>query len=169
MSHSPSFVNLRTYKAYSLLPLYVRRFTRTMGSGFEHVHGCTAWPWPVFRLKRTKFRFVIRAKKAQISFLITFCKKKIRTFRVVYNAFRKILHISQNFVKLCGIDLYSLPILSFKPRCGSLTTYKRFRVRAYCTSASSKLGSCQRLRCRVDHQTGSSIERRHVRLKPSSV
>ena len=84
-------------------------------------------------MKRTKFRFVFRAKKAQISFLISFCKKKIRTFRIVFNAFRKILYISQNFVKLWGIDLYSLPILSFKPHCESLTTYERFRVCAYWT------------------------------------
>ena len=27
----------------------------------------SAWPWPVFRLKWTKFRFVFRSKKALIS------------------------------------------------------------------------------------------------------
>jgi len=42
-----------------------------------------SWPWPVFRLKWTKFRFVFRSKKAQISLLISFHKKKIRTFRIV--------------------------------------------------------------------------------------
>ena len=62
------------------------------------------WPWPVFRLKRTKFRFVIRAKKAKISLLISFCKKKIRTFRIVKNTFRKILHRSTSSVGLAGAD-----------------------------------------------------------------
>jgi len=47
------------------------------------------WPWPVFRLKWTKFRFVFRSKKAQISLLISFYIK-MRAFRIAENAFRKI-------------------------------------------------------------------------------
>ena len=122
-----------------------------------------AWPWPVFRLKRTKFRFVFRSKKAQISLLISFYKKKS--------------HISQNFThvaKFCKI-LRHLLILASNPShsspvadCLLPLSASEFAL-SCCTSASSKLGSCQRLRCRVDHQTGSSLERRHVQLRPSSV
>jgi hypothetical protein len=36
----------------------------------------------VFRLKWTKFRFVFRSKKAQISLLISFCINKFRAFRI---------------------------------------------------------------------------------------
>jgi hypothetical protein len=43
---------------------------KTRGSGM--VAEGMIWPWPVFRLKWTKFRFVFRSKKAQISLLIPF-------------------------------------------------------------------------------------------------
>jgi len=50
------------------------------------------WPWPVFRLKRTKFRFVFRSKKAQISLYISFDYKKNREFRWFRNEIREISH-----------------------------------------------------------------------------
>jgi len=56
------------------------------------------WPWPVFRLKKTKlkkktkFRFVFRSaqKKARISLLISFDYKKFRKFRWFSNGIRVI-------------------------------------------------------------------------------
>jgi len=47
-----------------------------------------AWLWPVFRLKRAKFRFVFRSKKAQISLYISFGYKKFREFRWFRNEIR---------------------------------------------------------------------------------
>ena len=70
---------VRSFVLQRFLVVLYSTYAPTTRSAMAHM----GWPWPVFRLKRTKFRFVIRAKKAKISLLISFCKKKIRTFRIV--------------------------------------------------------------------------------------